>query len=275
MESTSDASSQEELLQLRNDGKISEAEYQDLLDAMKKTASRQTGRADQDTPKPVPTCGFAVASLVFSLVGPLGSLPAIICGHVALRRIKKEPSLRGYGLGLAGLVIGYVVLVISLLILPGILLPYMLAHAEMIELRRFPIDGTEQTLTKSGLQMDKEVSSDGNGSVRIEATEPTTIRLFETGDIDIENASLIYQAHLRTAGVFGFVYLEMWCSFEGKGEFFSRGLADPLTGTTNWTTQEIMFRLKKHENPNNVKLNIVIDGKGTVWLDDIRLSALK
>ncbi len=43
------------------------------------------------------------------------------------------------------------------------------------------------------------------------------------------------------------------------------------TGTTNWTTMETPFFLKKGENPDNIKLNLVIKGKGTVWIDDIRL----
>jgi len=29
---------------------------------------------------------------------------------------------------------------------------------------------------------------------------------------------------------------------------------------------------KKGENPDNVKLNLVINGKGTAWIDNIRLS---
>jgi hypothetical protein len=29
--------------------------------------------------------------------------------------------------------------------------------------------------------------------------------------------------------------------------------------------------VKKGENPDNVKLNLVINGKGTPWIDDIRL----
>jgi hypothetical protein len=69
----------------------------------------------------------------------------------------------------------------------------------------------------------------------------------------------------------GRVYLEMLCHFPFKGEFFSKGLIEPLTGTTNWTKVETPFLLKKGENPDNVKLNLVIDGKGTVWIDDIRL----
>jgi len=103
------------------------------------------------------------------------------------------------------------------------------------------------------------------------AKEPTVVRLFELGDIDVENARLIYQAKVRTEGVEGQVFLEMWCHFPGKGEFFSRGLQTPLTGTTNWTTEETPFFLKKGENPDNVKLNLVINGKGTAWIDDIRV----
>jgi hypothetical protein len=41
------------------------------------------------------------------------------------------------------------------------------------------------------------------------------VRLFEVGDIDIENARLIYQARIRTEGVEGQVYLEMGCLFSG------------------------------------------------------------
>jgi len=142
---------------------------------------------------------------------------------------------------------------------------------EVVELKMFPVDSLEGIITQSGVEIDKAVSSDGSGSLKITANEPTIVRLFETGDIDVENARLIYQAKVRTEGIDGKVYLEMWCDFPGKGEFFSRGLQTPLTGGTNWTTEETPFFLKKGENPDNVKLNLIIDGKGTAWIDDIRL----
>jgi hypothetical protein len=82
---------------------------------------------------------------------------------------------------------------------------------------------------------------------------------------------LIYQAKVRTEEMVGRAYLEMWCHFPGKGEFFSRGLLSPLTGTTNWMTEETPFLLKRGEKPDLVKLNLVINGKGTAWIDDIRL----
>ena len=133
------------------------------------------------------------------------------------------------------------------------------------------MDDMQGLITRSGIRIDKETSYDGNGSLRIDATEPTTIRLLEIGDIDIENARLIYQANVRSEHVDGQVYLEMVCHFPGKGDFFSKGLMNPLTGTTNWITIETPFLLKKGENPDNVKLNLVVNGTGTVWIDDIRL----
>ncbi len=139
------------------------------------------------------------------------------------------------------------------------------------ELKKFPLDSLEGVISRSGVQLDKDVSSDGNGSLQVAATGPTVVRLFELGDIDIENARLIYQAKVRTKDVEGQVYLEMWCSFPGKGEFFSRGLATPLSDTTDWTTQQTPFFLQKGDNPDNVKLNLVINGKGMAWIDDIQV----
>ncbi len=153
----------------------------------------------------------------------------------------------------------------------GMLLTDCSKPAQVAELRKYPVDELDGIISRTGIAIDKEISSDGKGSLRIIAAEPTVVRLFETGDIDTENARLTYQAKVRTEGVAGKVYLEMWCHFPGKGEFFSRGLDSSLTETTEWTTLETPFFLQKGENPDNVKLNIVIDGKGTAWIDDIRV----
>ncbi|MDY6862099.1 MAG: hypothetical protein SV062_03820 [Thermodesulfobacteriota bacterium] len=142
---------------------------------------------------------------------------------------------------------------------------------EITEVKHYPVDSMEGIINKSGVQMDKKITSDGKGSLRITTGKPTTVRLFETGDIDIENARLIYQAKLRSEGVEGQAYIEMWCHFPGKGEFFSRALQSPLSGSNDWTSQETPFFLKKNENPDNIKINLVINGKGIVWIDDIRL----
>jgi hypothetical protein len=146
------------------------------------------------------------------------------------------------------------------------------SRSEVVVLKQYPMTGSLDVLSQDFAQMDEAISSDGNGAVRIQVDEPATIRLYETGDVDVEASRLIYQAKLRTEGVEGQVYLEMWCSFAGKGEYFSRALQAPISGTTDWTSQETPFFLKQGENPDNVKLNVVIEGKGTVWIDDIKLT---
>ncbi|MGB7293679.1 MAG: hypothetical protein WBD99_16035 [Thermodesulfobacteriota bacterium] len=148
---------------------------------------------------------------------------------------------------------------------------HSISSNEIKVIKQFPIDTLDDVITKSGVQIDSKVSSDGKGSLKITATKPTVVRLLEIDDIDVESATLIYRAKLKTENVDGKVYLEMWCHFPGKGEFFSRGLTTPLTGTTDWTTEETPFFLKKGEKPDYVKLNIVIDGAGTVWIDAISL----
>lgn len=140
-----------------------------------------------------------------------------------------------------------------------------------IVIKTFSCDSLDGVIGVSGVELDTQVKTEGKGSLKVSLTEPAVIRLYETGDIDIEKATLVYQAKLRTEGVQGRVYLEMWCHFDGKGEFFSRGLESPLSGTNNWASLEIPFFLKEGENPDNVKLNVVGEGTGTIWVDDIHL----
>jgi hypothetical protein len=145
-------------------------------------------------------------------------------------------------------------------------------QAEVTELRSYPLNDLTGLMVESeSIMVDAENSSDGEGSLKIVASEPMTVALYEAGDIDIENAKLIYQAELMTEDLEGQAFLEMWCAFAGKGEYFSRGLDSAVKGTTEWTTRETPFFLKAGENPDNVKLNLVIDGTGTVWIDDIKL----
>lgn len=144
-------------------------------------------------------------------------------------------------------------------------------EAAVESLKEYPIASLDGVLTSTGVVFDSTVTSDGNGAIRITADAPVSVRLFETGDLDVDNARIIYQARLRTVDVKGNVYLEMWCSLPGMGEAFSRALQAPLTGTVEWTSQQTPFFLKAGENPDNVKLNLVIDGTGTAWIDDVKL----
>ena len=111
---------------------------------------------------------------------------------------------------------------------------------------------------------------DGDGWV-IQATEPVVTRLFEVPDPGAEQCMLTYRAAMKSQDLEGRAFLEMWCRLPGRGEFFSRGLNRPIRGTTDWSSYEIPFRLKKGERPDLIKLDLAVEGRGKVWIKDIEL----
>ena len=58
---------------------------------------------------------------------------------------------------------------------------------------------------------------------------------------------------------------------EDIGEFFSRGLDRPITGTMSWMTVATRFFLQAGQKPDLIRLNLVVQGKGRVWIDDVHL----
>lgn len=70
------------------------------------------------------TVGQAIASLVlgilsFIALGILTAIPAVICGHIAKSKIRRDPeNLQGEGQALAGLIMGYIVIGLSIFMIP-------------------------------------------------------------------------------------------------------------------------------------------------------------
>lgn len=63
--------------------------------------------ATNTTPGP---SGLAIASLVLGIIWLfwLGSILAVIFGHIALSNIKKDPSISGRGMAIAGVCLGWI-----------------------------------------------------------------------------------------------------------------------------------------------------------------------
>jgi len=79
--------------------------------------SPQLGAAPQKTD------GLAITSLILGILsmacclGLLTGIPGAICGHIALGRIKSEPNLQGRGLAIAGLILSYLGIALSVIFL--------------------------------------------------------------------------------------------------------------------------------------------------------------
>ncbi len=105
----------------------------------------------------------------------------------------------------------------------------------------------------------------------VDAKEEQTVRLFEVPDPQAERCLVTYRAQLKTEGLTGRAFLEMWCRLPGRGEFFSKGLNQVAKGTTDWASHEVPFYLKKGQRPDLIKLNLVVEGRGRIWLKDVQL----
>lgn len=87
--------------------------------------------------------------------------------------------------------------------------------------------------------------------------------------------SLVYFQHYYKAKVkselSGSAFLEMWAHV-GGGQYFSRGMHDSITGKSDWKSIQTPFLFQKGQQPDKVTLNIVINGTGTVWIDEAALT---
>jgi len=305
MENVSNISSEEELLQLRDEGKISEEEYQDLLDAIRKSMPSEPEEPASQLVKAgskrklgkisfyLMLAGFVLPVVCILLLSVVGWFPGLyFLGVWLFLGVVLEIAALGIGIAawadpfgkaatICSPVCVFLLIIVSLVSLAPVYVrtkkPYPITVKQVgqprtaIAHKHYRLDGLDEIITRTGVEFDNKISSDGNGSVKISVTEPTVIRLFETGYINIENARLLYEADIKTENVTEEVYLEMWCCFAGKGKFFSRGLDSTATGTEPWKRLRTAFFLKPGESPDNVKLNLVVNGSGTVWVDNIRL----
>ena len=145
---------------------------------------------------------------------------------------------------------------------------------EKSELKYFPVNNLNGVIANSGIELDNSISDDGNGSIKISASKPIVILLYSLDDIKVDDTQIIYEANVKSIELRGQAYLEMWCVFDDGGEYFSRGFDSVISGTTDWKTIRTVFSLQKGEIPTMIKLNIVVNGVGTIWVDDLHLSKI-
>ncbi len=78
----------------------------------------------------------------------------------------------------------------------------------------------------------------------IDSREKQTIRLFEVQNAGVQQCLLTYRAKMKTDGLQGRAFLEMWC-----GPFY----------------------LRSGQTADRIKLNLVVEGAGKIWIKDVEL----
>lgn len=106
---------------------------------------------------------------------------------------------------------------------------------------------------------------------KISLAERRVLPLFTVANPGLEQCMLSYRARIKTRDCAGRVYLEMWCRLPGGGEYFSKGYHHALKGSNDWVELDAPFYLKAGQRPDLIRLNLAVEGAGTVWVRDVAL----
>jgi hypothetical protein len=156
----------------------------------------------------------------------------------------------------------------TLVVAAFLVLAMGVAHAE--DLKKLSLDDASAVTPK--IETDAKVKVEGASSIRITTKWPTVVCLGEVAGLDVEDTQLMYSAKVRSEleGK-GTAFLEMWVQI-GEGQYFSKGMNDVVSQKSDWKTIRTPFNFQKGQRPDKVTLNLVINGSGTVWIDDIVLA---
>lgn len=135
----------------------------------------------------------------------------------------------------------------------------------------FPADNLDGVVSSDLVVFDPAVSADGKGSLKITVEQPTTIRLYEVPLPKVENSTMTYKAKVKTQDFGGDAYLQMLVHFPSGGEMEAQNYNKATGGTTDWVAMEVPFSVRKGQKPDVVRLNLILNGAGTVWVDDVHL----
>jgi len=139
------------------------------------------------------------------------------------------------------------------------------------DIEYFPADSKDRVVGAEMVTVDPAVSFDGKGSLKITVEQPTTVQLYEVPSPKAENSDIIYQAKLKTKDFGGDAYLQMLIHYPSGGEITAHNYDKAIGGTTEWTPMEVKANIRKGQKPDVVRLNLILNGGGTVWVDDVHL----
>jgi hypothetical protein len=225
------------------------------------------------------TEGFLILCVVLGFVLELA---ALVCGIIAR---KSATGMAGAVISAMGLVLGIVVFLAVFAVRvvpsssPGAAEVESGGEPETTDVPASKPTGAEQAETLRTFEggtptLSPEFKPQGDNTWFVETTTGGTFRLFEIEEPGVEDCTVIYRAMLKPEGLAGRAYLEMWCRLPGRGEFFSKGLDQAVTGSNDWVSCETPFSLKNGEKPELIRLNLVVEGAGRVGIRNVEVRKL-
>ena len=120
-------------------------------------------------------------------------------------------------------------------------------------------------------------SSDFRVKIENSQSRPSSVTALTIDRPQIAGPRYKLTGKVRYENVEGIGYLEMWNYFPGGGQYFSRTLAEQgpmgkLHGTSGWRSFVLPFDATGSPPPTRLVVNVVLQGRGTVYLGPMELS---
>ncbi|HVH29127.1 MAG TPA: hypothetical protein VM818_20375 [Vicinamibacterales bacterium] len=120
-------------------------------------------------------------------------------------------------------------------------------------------------------------SSDRRLEIKSATSSPSSTTVLTIDRPQIKGPRYRLSGRLRYEGVEGVSYLEMWNHFPDGSQYFSRTMADQgpmmkLQGTSGWRSFVLPFDATGAPPPTRLVVNVVLQGRGTVYLGPVELS---
>ncbi|MEZ0276387.1 MAG: serine/threonine-protein kinase, partial [Roseimicrobium sp.] len=128
-----------------------------------------------------------------------------------------------------------------------------------------------QVVTK--ISTDSGITKDGHGSLKIEAPQGATLTIAEQDGLETPPGGTIWcRAHLRCEGISGRAFLMVHLETASGALLYSKGEPQSVSGTEDWREVLIPIRLDAQSSIKKVRVNLIVQGPGTVWVDDIQIT---
>lgn len=128
-------------------------------------------------------------------------------------------------------------------------------------------------IQSSAREVKETAGPNGEPGIEILSTEPSmnSTQVLVCKNPATPSHQYMLRGRVKYEDVSGDAYLEMWSNFGDKGEFFSRSLSPggpmgKLTGTSDWREFSLPFFAESGMKPVRITLNVVLPGKGRVWI---------
>ena len=136
-------------------------------------------------------------------------------------------------------------------------------------LKTLPTDNVESLGTT--IVVDKQATADGHATLKVTTLNPTLICLGEFSIDEVEKAKLTVKAKLKSEKLKGTARVEIGIFWEGE-PYFGSDKDSVVTQTLDWTEVGASYILRGNVKTNKVIVVLVISGRGTVWVDDVKVT---